>query len=67
MKIYLTAFTFLFLINTNACLNLSGTNIDGNNHSIDELSPFSEPTDYPSKHSIYLDLSHLLRGTKKEQ
>ena len=59
MKTILTLVLFSITFYSTACLNLSGTNIDGEFNSIDMLDPLHEPTNYPSKHSIYMDLARL--------
>tara|TARA_B100000809_G_C15059190_1_gene501730 strand:+ start:259 stop:519 length:261 start_codon:yes stop_codon:yes gene_type:complete len=65
MKIVLTLLFFNVTIYTTACLNLSGTNIDGEFHSIGMIPRLYEPTNYPSKYSIYGDLSRLFENEKR--
>lgn len=60
MKIFLAIILFSISLQSIACLNLSGTNIDGDYNEIDGVYQLLvEPTDYPSKSSIYNDLSRL--------
>jgi len=64
MKIFLAIILFSISLQSIACLNLSGTNIDGEfSNDMLMLPHLSEPTFYPSKSSIYNDLSKLFENT----
>lgn len=59
MKYTLSIFTLFYFTFCYACLNISGTNIDGEYTSLDMLEFIKSPTDYPDQDKITRELERL--------